>query len=109
MSLLSQRTIEYHARCNLLRHRLGNKCSHCPNHLSLQFDIIRPVGGSHHTYGSMRRIRFYEAQHALGNVQLLCVRCHVTKSIADRRAARAGVPALTPGVADISHPPPILI
>ncbi len=85
---VSARTKQYHARCEALRQRLGNRCANCGCGGPFQFDCIVPVGRDHHLYGSLNRIRFYELHEARGKLQLLCIRCHTAKNIAEARERR---------------------
>jgi transcription initiation factor IIE alpha subunit len=50
-------------------------------------DCIVSKGSEHHTMNSRDRLKFYFAEHAAGNLQLLCPKCHVKKTL-DEIAAR---------------------
>jgi len=68
---------------NRLRDALGRACAACGGKDDLEFDCIKPQGDSHHRVGILGRTCFYRQQHAQGNLQLLCSRCHLIKSICD--------------------------
>ena len=84
----------------LLRQSLGGRCVSCGNTANLEFDCKIPRGHAHHALGSFQRLTFYENEAKIGNVQLLCVRCHQIKSRADFRARRpqADAPACQEGM-----------
>ena len=67
-----------------LKKELGGKCSRCKSTMGLEFDCILPAGAEHHGLGSAARIRFYRGEHAKGNLQLLCARCHNVKTQNER-------------------------
>jgi len=62
---------------------LGGRCHHCGSPDRLQFDCITSQGPDHHSLGWTQRLAFYEAQRQSGNLQLLCPRCHVAKTLHD--------------------------
>lgn len=66
---------------------LGGKCKRCGVTEDLQFDCIVPQGDYHHRMDTSARISFYRGQHRLGNVQVLCDRCHSIKTHQDELAA----------------------
>ena len=68
--------------------KLGAKCANCGTTKNLTFDCIKPQGHRHHTLDTATRMCFYRAQHAQGNLQVLCKNCNDTK---DR--PRMGKPA----------------
>jgi hypothetical protein len=67
--------------------QLGGQCARCSAHEHLQFDCVRSQGGAHHEMQWRDRLRFYEREISRGNVQLLCPKCHVKKTL-DEIAAR---------------------
>lgn len=58
---------------------LGNKCAHCGALEELSFDCKIPMGHEHHAIEWSHRISFYRAQHAAGNLQILCLTCNKSK------------------------------
>lgn len=62
---------------------LGGCCAHCSSTRELEFDCKIPQGHVHHTLGTAKRMVFYRKQHAAGNLQILCKRCHKKKSVLD--------------------------
>lgn len=69
-------------RLNLLV-KLGNKCIICRygRKKYLEFDCIIPQGDKHHKMSTDQRICFYRKQHKLNNVQILCKKCHIKKTL----------------------------
>lgn len=67
--------------------QLGGKCVSCGATAHLQFDCIVSTGPKHHGMNSADRARYYADQAAKKNVQLLCPKCHVQKTL-DEIAAR---------------------
>lgn len=63
-----------------IRKDLGNKCAHCGATEELEFDCISPKGDEHHKMEQSARVSFYRVQYALGNLQLLCEKCHKKKT-----------------------------
>ena len=86
--MVSARTLQVRARRDALRIALGGRCTKCPNVVGLEFDCIKPRGDAHHKAGSLKRIQFYEAEAAAGNLQLLCKTCHRQKTTDDRRGIK---------------------
>lgn len=80
---IKRRTLYAREQRNHLRSALGNKCARCQQTEHLQFDCIKSRGGEHHEMNWRQRLGFYHAEHLLGNLQLLCPRCHVAKTLAD--------------------------
>ncbi len=58
---------------------LGGRCVMCGATTSLEFDCREPQGHRHHKLDTSARMSFYHAQHAKGNLQLLCSACNVFK------------------------------
>jgi 5-methylcytosine-specific restriction endonuclease McrA len=59
---------------------LGNRCRHCRTRKELSFDVVTPCDcGEHHRREWSWRISFYRAQHAAGNLQILCDKCNARK------------------------------
>jgi hypothetical protein len=58
---------------------LGDRCVRCGVNNCLTFDCIKPTGHGHHKMGSVARVRFYQQQMRLGNLQLLCSECNSAK------------------------------
>lgn len=69
-----------------LRRLLGMKCATCHSryYAKLEFDCIKPCGDAHHKYEWSHRMSFYNQQYRLGNLQLLCNRCHNIKSAGEK-------------------------
>lgn len=59
-----------------LRAALGNVCSRCPAVHDLDFHCIVPQGQDHHKLESSMRASFYLRQARMGNLQLMCKKCH---------------------------------
>ncbi len=61
---------------------LGDKCKECGKTRKLEFDCIEPnVNNRHWRQMSWdTRMRFYRDQHAQGNLQILCYKCHRKKT-----------------------------
>jgi hypothetical protein len=59
---------------------LGNKCVKCDSVELLEFDCISPCGDEHHKMSTCARMSFYRKQHKLGNIQILCTKCHNKKT-----------------------------
>jgi len=70
-----------------LRSKLGGKCCRCEQTNHLQFDCKVSQGGAHHEMSWRQRLNFYCEQERRGNLQLLCPKCHVEKTL-DEIAAR---------------------
>lgn len=66
-----------------IRRQLGNKCVQCAASEHLQFDCIVPRGRKHHELNYRQRMNFYKLEAIAGNLQLLCPKCHVTKTLLD--------------------------
>ena len=66
-----------------LKIALGARCNRCGSVVDLQFDCIVPQGHKHHSVGLTARACFYRKMARLGNLQLLCERCHVSKTADD--------------------------
>ena len=66
----------------LLRRKLGMKCNHCSSkfYMKLEFDCIKPIGDSHGRKEWSWRMSIYRYQFSVGNLQLLCDKCHNKKS-----------------------------
>ena len=64
-----------------LRVLLGGKCARCPQTEHLQFDCKVSQGGDHHALNWRQRLNFYVEQAKLENLQLLCPKCHVEKTL----------------------------
>lgn len=63
-----------------LRTTLGGRCSICQTLDNLHFDCVVPQGKLHHRdFDWSQRMSFYLAQHAEGNLRLLCVACNGRK------------------------------
>lgn len=92
---INPRTRYLRERRENLRRKLGGFCVRCGALEFLQFDCIVSCGPAHHEYSWRQRLRFYELQHAAGNLQLLCPRCHVVKTLDD--IARRHLEGLTVG------------
>lgn len=60
---------------------LGSRCAKCGTDQELELDCVVPTGDKHHRAGVYTRHHFYKKQHAAGNLQILCERCHVAKSV----------------------------
>jgi len=58
---------------------LGSFCVACGATERLTFDCKEPCGDKHHRMNSQDRAYFYRRQHQLGNVQVLCEDCNVSK------------------------------
>jgi len=58
----------------------GGKCNLCASNENLEFDCIEPQGHSHHKKDTSSRMCFYRKMHFLGNLQVLCSKCHNKKS-----------------------------
>jgi hypothetical protein len=56
--------------------QLGGQCQICGERHALQFHCINPRGDGHHRLDTSARMSFYHAQHARGNVMLVCADCH---------------------------------
>lgn len=82
VSLKSKRA--RHLRAELVK-ELGSVCVSCQSTNKLHFDCIVPQGPAHHLMAWPERIRWYWQQHLLGNLQLLCPRCHLRKTQRDNR------------------------
>lgn len=68
-----------------LQFALGGRCIECGTTKNLEFDCINPQGHRHHAIGFVRRICFYRKQHVLNNLQLLCRKCHIKKSVKEHQ------------------------
>jgi hypothetical protein len=66
--------------------RLITEGQTCGHPAPWQLDCKQPTGHWHHITGSYQRIKFYEQQARVGNLQVLCIPCHQAKSRADARA-----------------------
>lgn len=64
-----------------LKLALGWKCAVCGTRRRLEFDCIVPQGHKHHAIGVIGRTCFYRAQNAVGNLQLLCRKHHLVKTL----------------------------
>ncbi len=64
--------------------KFGRKCKVCKTtgteKNGLEFDCIIPQGDDHHRAGFISRQSFYRKQAKLGNLQLLCQKCHIKKT-----------------------------
>jgi len=69
-----------------LLNALSGCCRKCQSERDLQFDCITPRGHAAHGSGLYARMLFYVREFEVGNLQLLCARCHRQKTIEDRRA-----------------------
>lgn len=67
-----------------LKLALGFQCAVCGTRRQLEFDCIIPQGHEHHTAGTIARACFYRAQLAQNNLQLLCRRHHILKSLTEQ-------------------------
>lgn len=65
---------------------LGACCKACGRTVRLEFDCIDPKGDEHHRKDTSTRMCFYRKQHRLGNIQVLCKKCHNKKSLGEREA-----------------------
>jgi len=65
----------------------GGKCVRCGSREHLQFDCVVSTGADHHRFNYRQRLKFYEAEAARNNIQLLCPSCHTAKTL-DEIAAR---------------------
>lgn len=78
-----------------LRCALGGRCRKCKvkRKRPLHFDVKTPVdGGRHHRkQGPCQRLRFYLAQHAAGNLDLLCNSCNSVKGATKDKAYYARI------------------
>jgi hypothetical protein len=83
----NSRTRYARARRDALRASLGGKCARCQETHHLQFDCITSTGPAHHGLNWRDRLAFYAREHERGNLQLLCPKCHVQKTL-DEIAAR---------------------
>ncbi len=63
---------------------LGYCCCKCGSEEELEFDCKEPQGDSHHRMDTSHRMCFYYKQHRLGNLQILCSKCHSKKSILEQ-------------------------
>lgn len=79
-------------RAELVRF-LGGACVNCGETENLHCDCIKPQGHDHHRCGPYSRLKFYLSQLAVGNLQLLCERCHELKTRIDCRAGERSEPA----------------
>jgi hypothetical protein len=68
---------------------LGSRCARCPATENLHCDLIQTDGGLHHRLSHSERQMFYLSEMLAGNLQLLCVKCHTIKTLADVQARRA--------------------
>lgn len=75
--------------------KLGCKCAACGKLEELELDCIVPQGHTHHAAGYTARTSFYNQQLKLGNLQILCEKCHRVKTARDL-AADAHAPAAPP-------------
>lgn len=62
--------------------QLGRRCRQCGSTENLEFDCVLQTGDSkHHREMSWdQRMRFYVRQHRIGNLQVLCDKCHGKKT-----------------------------
>lgn len=74
---VSAKSVRARKRRADLQSALGNRCSQCGAVTALEFDCYPVPESSHHLMDWPRRIAFYWQQHLLGNLRLLCKRCHV--------------------------------
>ena len=58
---------------NIIKDLLGNICTDCGSPELLEIDHVIPVASG--------------GKHELGNLQLLCNRCHILKSLEDNKKA----------------------
>ncbi len=65
---------------SILKWLLRGRCALCGSDEDLEFDCIRPRGDTHHRFDTSERMSFYRKQFLLGNLQLLCKKCHGKKS-----------------------------
>jgi 5-methylcytosine-specific restriction endonuclease McrA len=77
-----------------LKKLMGSRCAVCGATGTLHFDCIQRQGPAHHYMPLPERTRYYEKQHSLKNLQLLCPRCHSQKTAAEN--ARLRRPHLRP-------------
>jgi hypothetical protein len=63
---------------------LGYCCAKCGKEEDLEFDCIEPQGNEHHRMDTSHRMCFYFKQYRLGNLQILCTKCHSKKSLTEQ-------------------------
>lgn len=83
----------------------GGRCQTCSTTTDLQFHVLFDDHGAHHSFGSIKRQRFYLACVKGGDALLLCRKCHVLAEKAkvaqwppSRRAREATGPVVFHGV-----------
>jgi len=64
---------------------LGYECAICGKTRNLELDCKKPVGNSHGRWSYDTRIRFYRTMLKENNLQVLCAKCHNTKSTREQR------------------------
>lgn len=66
-----------------LRRLLGMRCAECHSryYAKLEFDCIKPIGDSHGKKEWSWRMSIYRREFKLGNLQLLCDKCHNKKTL----------------------------
>lgn len=77
-------------RARWLKSRMKDVCAQCGATDHLQMDVIDGNTAGHHDMNYSRRLTWYIAQWANGNLQLLCPACHTTKTLADMAKRHIG-------------------
>jgi 5-methylcytosine-specific restriction endonuclease McrA len=67
------------ARAELIS-EMGGACQFCGTPQSLEFDVHPMADTSHHFFDSARRMRFYWQMKLIGNLRLLCRKCHLSET-----------------------------
>jgi hypothetical protein len=93
-----------------LRALLGNRCAKCKGTEELEFDCKIPCGDQHHKMSATCKMAFYRRQHAQGNLQLLCKRCHKVKTaLHDFTRSRSKLRAGSRGISFRGYDRPLIV
>jgi len=68
-----------------LRVVMGRVCVCCGSDENLEMDCREPRGHAHHAVGYVQRATFYRREYEIGNLQLLCSKCHWKKTRIDAK------------------------